>query len=177
MDSSKINFPVVRVVLIISAFLFYLIINLPESTLVWLGGVVECSGEVSGLKRTVCHDGEPWVKVFFLFSPLFFVIGFSLFFIRLHFYNYSDFQKRRMVLMLNGGWKKMMFSNVLLLFGYWYVVGYMNTNFGFDVFGFSLIKNKVIFFLVYGAWHLVFMPMQVVLVTLEIRLFFNRGAL
>lgn len=171
MDSSKINFPVVRVVLIISAFLFYLIINLPESTLVWLGGVVECSGEVSGLKRTVCHDGEPWVKVFFLFSPLFFLIGFILFFVRLHFVGYGEFRERK----LGAGkkWRSDVVVSVFFLLIYWYLLGYSDSGLNFEIYGFSLLKSKVLFFLVFGAWHLFFMPMLVVLLTLEFRLFFE----
>lgn len=166
--------PVVVAVLVISAAFFFLIINLPESVLIWLGSIVDCSGEVSGLKRAVCYQGEPWVRVFFLVSPFFFLIGFVLFFVKLHFFGYEGFKRRRAASVLAGLWKNSMIANVVLLFCYWFVVGYLNDNLSFDIYGFSLIKNKVLFSIIFGAWHLVVMPIQVVLVSLEARLFFER---
>lgn len=171
-DVKEKNKPPFGWMLAISMLCFFLVINSPDRTLVWLGSLTECPNIISGFWRLICYEGDAWVRVFFLFCLLFFAIGFLLFFIKLHLFDYEGYQERRSKLVLSGRWKGVVvFSFAFLitsLYGMFYGEGV-----DFKIYGFSMIKSKEVFFLVFGFWYSIFSPLLAVLLTLELRLFFK----
>lgn len=164
--------PPFGLLLAVSMFCFFLVINLPDQTLIWLGDLPECSNDISGFRRLICYEGDVWVRVFFLFCLLFFAIGFSLFFIKLHLFDYDGYQERRNRLVLSGRWKGVVIFSLVFLMASLYGMIY-GEDVDFKIYGFSVIKNKEVFFLIFGFWYSIFAPLLAVLLTLEIRLFFK----
>lgn len=162
--------PPFGLLLVVSMFCFFLIINLPDQTLILLGNLPECSNDISGFRRLICYEGDAWVRVFFLFCFLFFAIGFLLFFIKLHIFDYENYKERRNRLMLSGRWKEGVIVSFVFLMVSLYDMIY-GKDVGFNIYGFSMIKNKEVFFLIFGFWYSIFAPLLAVLLTLEIRLF------